>query len=53
MANMVSMLSFDSRSMEFLLDDGFEEHFSVKYPIFYNNKIRKGDKDEYFHTNAI
>ena len=53
MNNMVSMLSFDSRSMEFLLDDGFADHFSIKYPIFYKNKIRKGSSDKYFYRNAI
>ena len=44
-ANMVSVLSFDSRCMEFLLDDEFSEFFSAKYPIFYKNKIRKGVND--------
>ena len=53
MSNMVSMLSFDSRSMEFLLDDEFEDHFSAKYPIFYKNKIRKGLSDAYYFRNAI
>ena len=38
-SNMVSILSFDTRSMKYLLDDGFSEHFSFKYPIFYRNKI--------------
>lgn len=42
MTNMVSMLSFDSRSMDFLLQDDFSEYFSLKYPIFYKNKIKKG-----------
>jgi len=52
-SNMVSMLSFDSRSMEFLLDDGFGEHFSAKYPIFFKNKVRKGASDAYYYRNAI
>jgi len=37
--NLASILSFDSRSMEYLLDDSFAEHFSKEYPIFYKNKI--------------
>ena len=53
MTNMVSMLSFDGRSMEFLLDDGFSDYFSSKYPIFYKNKIRKGNSDKYFYRNSI
>ena len=52
-SNMVSMLSFDSRSMEFLLDDGFGEHFSARYPIFFKNKVRKGASDAYYYRNAI
>jgi len=38
-ANMTSILSFDSRSMQFLLKDEFKDNFSFKYPLFYKNKI--------------
>lgn len=37
--NMASILSFDSRSMEYLLHQDFEEYFSHEFPIFYKNKI--------------
>ena len=37
--NMASILSFDSRSMEHLLSDEFQDKFSDEYPIFYKNKI--------------
>jgi len=37
--NMVSILSFDSRSMSYLLSDQFAQHFSKEYPLFYRNKI--------------
>jgi hypothetical protein len=50
---MVSILSFDSRSMEYLLDDEFSKLFSEKYPFFYKNKISKGIDDNYFYRNAI
>ena len=52
-ANMVSMLSFDSRSMEFLLKDEFSDFFSDKYPLFYKNKICKGTDGQYFYRNAV
>lgn len=54
-ANMVSILSFDSRSMEYLLSDDFEEHFSSEFPLFYRNKIQKGHSSEgrYFYRSAI
>ena len=38
-SNMVSILSFDSRSLSFLLSDDFQEYFRDDYPMFYKNKI--------------
>lgn len=58
--NMVSILSFDGRSMEKLLSDEFAEHFSNKFPIIYRNKIQNGTvekgnsvKKQYKYKNAI
>ena len=51
-ANMASILSFDSRSMNHLLDDTNNEHFTDEFPIFYRNKILKG-KDKYYYRSAI
>ena len=52
---MVSILSFDSRSMRQLLSDDFAEHFSSDYPIFYRNKFNKGTAlmPKYYYRNAI
>jgi len=54
-SNMVSILSFDSRSMEYLLSDNFSDFFSSDYPIFYKNKIQKGNitEDKSYYRNAI
>ena len=41
-SNFVSMLSFDSRSMTYLLGDNFKSYFSYNYPIFYQNKHNRG-----------
>ena len=41
-ANMVSILSFDSLTMKYLLSDNFDDYFTEEYPIFYKNKIQKG-----------
>ena len=49
---MVSILAFDNRSMKHLLGDHFEEHFSNEYPLFFKNKLVKGE-DSYYYTNAI
>ena len=53
--NMVSILSFDSRSMAYLLSDDFEEFFDSRFPMFYKNKIQKGHSNEgrYFYRSAI
>ena len=52
-ANMTSILSFDSRSMSHLLnEDVGGELFSKDYPIFYRNKIKKGN-DNYYYKSAI
>jgi len=52
---MTSILSFDSRSMKFLLCDDFKDFFNEEYPIFYKNKIQKGPtKDgKFFYRSAI
>jgi hypothetical protein len=50
-SNMTSILSFDSRSINFLLDDKFSEYFSSEYPLFYKNRIQK--KEQIFYRNAI
>jgi hypothetical protein len=54
-ANMVSILSFDGRSMQFLLNDNFAQYFNKDFPIFYKNKIQKGSikESKYFYRNAI
>jgi hypothetical protein len=55
-ANMVSILSFDSRSMTALLSDENAKYFNDEFPIFYKNKIaRRHQKDgsEYFYHSAI
>ena len=52
--NMVSILSFDSRSMGYLLDDRFSPYFQEEFPIFYRNKIQKSNnKRKFFFRSAI
>jgi len=41
--NMTSIMGFDSRSMSILLSDDNKALFSDEYPIFYKNKICKGN----------
>jgi len=52
---MASILSFDSRSMSYLLSDKFENLFQAEYPIFYKNKIDKGKhvKQKFCYRNAL
>jgi hypothetical protein len=52
--NIVSILAFDSRSMQYILDDKFSNFFDQEYPLFYKNKIQKTNKkDKYFYRSAI
>ena len=51
--NLTSILSFDSRSMEFLLADRFQEYFSTEHPLFYLNKFRKRAGSKIFYRNAM
>lgn len=41
---MVSLLSFDSRSIASLLGSKNEKYFDEKYPIIYKNKVAKKQK---------
>ena len=51
---MTSILSFDSRSMKYILDDEFAEFFNSDFPMFYKNKIVKtNNKDKFFYRSAI
>lgn len=51
---MVSILSFDSRSMHSLLGDQNDKYFQSDFPMFYKNKIKKsGSKNKYFYRSAI
>jgi len=59
-ANIASLLSFDSRSMESLLNERHEAVFSEEFPIFYKNKFPKMDRantnashNSYFYRTAI
>jgi len=53
-ANLVSILSFDSRSMKHLLDDSNNQYFNSEFPLFYKNKITKSNnKDKYFYRSAV
>ena len=53
-SNMVSILSFDSNSIEHILSDKNDEFFTSEFPIFYKNKIsKKNNLDKFFYRSAI
>jgi hypothetical protein len=50
-ANLLSMLSFDSGSIEALLNEKNEKYFDPLYPVIYKNKItKKSGKGEYLSS---
>jgi hypothetical protein len=52
-SNMVSILAFDSASMESLLGEANESYFSEEFPIIYKNKVQKRNGRDHFFTTAI
>lgn len=59
-SNMATILAFEPRSVEYLLDEENKEWFekrvkeSYAYPLFYKNKLEKHkEKGKYFYRNAI
>lgn len=59
---MVSILAFDSATLQYLLSDRFDDYFSEEIPIFYKNKIAKtsGNRNaasvvprKYYYQSAI
>jgi len=50
--NLVSLLSFDSTSMKRLLSEENNELFTDRYPLFYKNKLAKGN-GKFYYRNAI
>ena len=53
-SNMVTILAFDSGSMEFLLSEENQEFFDEKFPVIYKTKIpKKKNPSRYFFNTAI
>ena len=53
-SNMVSILAFDSGSMEHLLGDDNSEFFNPLYPVIYRTKIpKRNNKQSYFYFTAL
>jgi len=53
-ANMVSILSFDSRSMECLLSENHADLFSDEFPLIYKTKaVKKNNQAKFFYRSAI
>ena len=53
---MVSILSFDSKSIKHILSEDNKEFFRCKnYPLFYKNRVRKGRRihGKYLYRSAI
>jgi hypothetical protein len=50
---MVSILAFDSASMEHLLSDDNSKYFSEAFPIIYKNKVQKKHGKQHFYTTPI
>jgi len=52
-ANIISILSFESEALKYLLHERFKKYFDPMYPLFYKNKYRRIGSDNLFFRNAI
>ena len=52
-SNMVSILAFDSKSVQHLLADENQHLFNKEYPIIYKVKVAKKKGNNFYYTNAI
>lgn len=51
---MVTILAFDSGSMEHLLCDANEEYYNPLYPVIYRTKTpKKNNRKAYYYNTAI
>ena len=51
---MASILTFDSNSLNHLLQDSHKEYFDSNFPLFYKNKIQKSNnREKYYYRSAI
>ena len=53
-SNMVTILAFDSGSMEHLLNDNNQEYYNPLYPVIYKTKTaKKNNRKAYYYNTAI
>ena len=52
-SNVISVLSFESEALKYLLGNQFKSFFDPIYPLFYKNKYRRIGSDTCFFRNAI
>ena len=45
-------MSFEGKSIQYMLSDKFKDHFTSEYPLFYKNKIKKSE-NKYYYRSAI
>ena len=50
---MVSILAFDSKSIQNLLADKNSYLFNEEFPVIYKVKVIKNKGNNYYYTNAI
>jgi hypothetical protein len=52
-SNIISVLSFESTALKYLLGKEFKKYFGPVYPLFYKNKYRRIGSEGTFYRNAI
>lgn len=52
-SNVISVLSFESQALKYLLSVNFKKFFDPVYPLFYKNKYQRIGSNSNFYRNAI
>ena len=50
--NMLNIMSYDSRSIQTLLSEEFEEYFTPDWPVFFTNRVKHKSGTDYYR-NAL
>ena len=52
-SNMLNILSYDSKSIQCLLNEDFADFYDEKFPIFFTNKLTSPKSGKVYYRNAM
>jgi hypothetical protein len=52
-SNMLNILSYDSKSIQCLLNEDFADFYDENFPIFFTNKLKSPKSGKVYYRNAM